>query len=103
MWVLCPSRICCIDPFTSPKGAKHLSDSLFHVFLGNSIPEFNSSASVKHLFLQLPTQSELNFIFSGYINSVPFGQKIIQILSLSWSKAEEDPVIGMHIFTYLIS
>ena len=61
--VICTSRTCCIDPFTPPNGVKHLGDNLIHTSPSNCIPLFNSSISVKHLFLQFLIQSVLDVTF----------------------------------------
>ena len=53
------SRISHIDPFTHPKGVKHLGANLVHTSPCNCIPVFNSSVSIKHLFSQFLIKSEL--------------------------------------------
>ena len=99
--VLCISRICCIDPFIPPTGVKHLGDSLVHTSPGNCIAVFNSSASVKHLFTAFNSKWTKCHL-SVYINS-SLVVKIIQILSVNKSRAEEILMIEWKMFTHLIS
>ena len=80
--------------FTPPTGVKHLGDNLVHTSPGNCITAFNSSTHVKHLFSQLLTQKELTSLLWLY-KPQSFWSKIIQILSLSKSRTEEIPLIGM--------
>ena len=71
-----------MDPITPSTGVKHLDTSP-----SNCIPAFNGSKSVRHLFTACNWKwTECNL--SGYINSTCFGKKIIQILSISKSRAE---------------
>ena len=46
-----------------PTGVKHLDDSPVYLSPASYIPVFNSLASVKHLFLQILIESDLNVIF----------------------------------------
>ena len=85
------------DPFTPPLGVKYQNDNTVDISSGNWSPAYNSSASViTASCLKWPKCHT-----SSFMNSTPFGWKIIQMLSLNKSRAEKVQAMGTKTLTHL--